>query len=184
MKREVNALEAAGEIGAARELRSAIGGKVGEYVKFSKDVNIRGKEERLWVCENGLTKKIDGVMLINEAPIHAIGEASMRNPRVINPETGDIFEYVSGKVPEYPQDHTMAGYKCKTGRKIDDVDRLMHEYNAPIDKWQKEKARYWVYDTDSEERQIELHWYQHQDVGKVEYKVKLGPNGEVYVDEW
>ena len=51
MKREANALEAAGEGDAAKELRSAIRGKALEYRQFSDDVGIRAKVERLGVCE-------------------------------------------------------------------------------------------------------------------------------------
>ena len=51
MKREANALEAAGEGGAAKELRSAIRGKALEYRQFSDDVGIRAKVERLGVGE-------------------------------------------------------------------------------------------------------------------------------------
>ena len=51
MKREANALEAAGEGGAAKELRSAIRGKALEYLKFSDEVGIRAKVERLGVGE-------------------------------------------------------------------------------------------------------------------------------------
>lgn len=51
MKREANALEAAGEGGAAKELRSAIRGKALEYRQFSDEVGIRAKVERLGVCE-------------------------------------------------------------------------------------------------------------------------------------
>ena len=40
-----------------------------------------------------------------------------------------------------------------------------------------------AYDEYGEIRKIELHWYQHDDVGKVEYKVKT-KGGYVYVDEW
>lgn len=51
MKREANALEAAGETDAAKELRSGIRGKTLEYRQFSKDAGIRAKDERLGVCE-------------------------------------------------------------------------------------------------------------------------------------
>lgn len=52
MKREANALEAAGETDAAKELRAAIYGKTQEYKKFSQDVGIRAKGERLGVGES------------------------------------------------------------------------------------------------------------------------------------
>ena len=125
-----------------------------------------------------------GTIELDDAPIRAMGATSPRNPNVINPETGLPLDYVIGRRPEYPPDHTMAGYGCKTGRQIDDIDRLVREYHASAERWQKEKARYWVYDMYSEERQVELHWYQHPDIGKVEHKIKFGDNGEEYVDDW
>lgn len=51
MKREANALEAAGEGDAAKELRSAIRGKALEYRQFSDEAGIRAKVERLGVGE-------------------------------------------------------------------------------------------------------------------------------------
>lgn len=59
MKREANALEAAGEGDAAKELRSAIRGKALEYRQFSDEVGIRAKVERLGVGEgtNSVTHK-------------------------------------------------------------------------------------------------------------------------------
>lgn len=51
MKREANALDAAGESDAAKELRAGIRGKTLEYQQFSKEAGIRAKNERLGVCE-------------------------------------------------------------------------------------------------------------------------------------
>ena len=90
---------------------------------------------------------------------------------------------MEGSRPVYPSDHTMAGFGCKTGRQIDDIDRLVREYNCSAEKWQKEKARFEVYDEYGNIRVAELHWYQHPDIGKVEYKVKTR-GGYVYVDDW
>ena len=53
MKREANALEAAGETDAAKELRAAIYGKTQEYKQFSQDVGIRAKGERLGTSLTG-----------------------------------------------------------------------------------------------------------------------------------
>lgn len=118
------------------------------------------------------------------APIKTVGAASPNTPNVKNLETGMPLDFVQGRRPVYPPDHTMAGYGCKTGRKIDEVDELAEFYNTPdAEKWQKEKARYWVYDQYGEERLVELHWYQHPDVGKVEHKIKT-KGGRMYVDEW
>ena len=61
--------------------------------------------------------------------------------------------------PGYPPDHTMAGGGCKTGREIDEIDRLVEEYKCDAKGWQKKKAVFEVYDDYGEIRQVELHWY-------------------------
>ena len=68
MKREANALEAAGEGGAAKELRSAVRGKVLEYRQFSDEVGIRAKVERLGVCE-GVTDSKAVVKALKKAGV-------------------------------------------------------------------------------------------------------------------
>lgn len=125
---------------------------------------------------------IDGILYGKPVP-RDVGAKSPEHPIVYYPETDIQLQFVPGSRPIYPPDHTMAGYGCKTHREIDDIDRLVHQYKCSADRWQKEKARYEVYDEYGEIRTVELHWYQHPDTGKVEYKVKT-KGGYVYVDEW
>ena len=113
----------------------------------------------------------------------SVGAKSASYPTVYYPDTDIQVEFVDGTRPAYPPDHTMAGKGSKTHRQIDDIDRLVSTYNAPAQGWHKEKARYQVYDEFGEIRVVELHWYQHEEVGRVEYKVKT-KGGCVYVDEW
>lgn len=120
-------------------------------------------------------------ILYGERILHGVGAKSRNSPTVNNPLTGKQFEFVSGSRPKYPPDHTIAGKGGK--HPIRDVDRLVEKYNADAWQWQKEKARYEVYDEFGEIREIELHWYQHPDVGKVEYKLKTKER-KVYTDEW
>lgn len=118
-----------------------------------------------------------------ETIVHSVGAKSPSYPTVNYPETDTPLDFVYGTKPIYSPDHTMAGKGCKTGRKIDDIDRLVDTYKCDADGWQKEKAVYEVYDAYGEIRKVELHWYQHKDIGKIEYKVKT-KGGYVYIDEW
>ncbi len=130
-----------------------------------------------------LTNSWNGGIIYGEKIIKSIGAKSPTYPTVYYPDTETLVEFVPGTRPVYPPDHTMAGKGCKTGREIDDIERLVDEYKCDAKGWQKEKAVFEVYDDYGEIRQVELHWYQHSDIGKVEYKVKT-KGGYVYVDEW
>ena len=173
---------AAGNTEELNRVRAEIRRLTAAYNLITKAAGVPSRMERTEaVMPAGLTNGSESSII--EAPVNAVGSASPRNPHVLNPETDEWFVFVKGRSPEVPKDHTMAGFKCPTGRQIDDIDRLVKTYNAPAEGWQKEKARYWVYDASGEQRQVELHWYQHEDVGKVEFKVKLKDNGGVYVDD-
>ena len=135
-----------------------------------------------FVENGGILKSSDGGFF--GSPVSgSIGAKSANYPAVYYPGTEIPVKFVAGSRPFFPSDHTMAGFGCKTGRQIDDIERLVDTYNCDARRWRKEKAQYEVYDRDGNIRVVELHWYQHPEIGKVEYKIKL-KGGYVYVDEW
>ncbi len=137
----------------------------------------------LTFAENGgILKSSDGGFF--GSPVSkGIGAKSANYPAVYYPGTDIPVKFVAGSRPFFPADHTMAGFGCKTGRQIDDIERLIEEYNCDARRWRKEKAQYEVYYEDGNIRIVELHWYQHPEIGKVEYKVKTR-GGDFYIDEW
>ena len=132
---------------------------------------------------SGVDKSDESGIIYGEPIQKSVGAKSPSYPIVCYPGTDIQVDFVIGSRPQYPPDHTMAGKNCKTHRQIDEIDRLVDNYNCDAANWQKEKARFEVYDEYGEIRTVELHWYQHPDIGKVEYKVK-SKGGRVYVDEW
>lgn len=64
---------------------------------------------------------------------------------------------------------TIAGKGSK--RKIDKIDRLVEAYGGKRGQWQKKRGTGYVDDLGMR-RKCELHWFEEEDVGRVEMKVK------------
>lgn len=79
-----------------------------------------------------------------------------------------------------PKNHVIAGYG--RDRQIDCVDWLVDKYGGDTIRWTKEKGFGYIEDEFGEVRQVELHWYQEPNIGKVEMKLKY-KNGRLYLDE-
>lgn len=58
------------------------------------------------------------------------------------------------------------------GEEIDDVKRLLQFYGGDVSGWRKVKNRASVVINDDYEDEAEIHWYEHDKVGRVDYKVK------------
>lgn len=67
--------------------------------------------------------------------------------------------------------HVIAGNGVH--RKIDDISRLMRDYGTKNENlWQKVVGIAILDDNSKNGKKVEVHWYQHPEVGKVEFKVK------------
>ncbi|MBQ9428609.1 MAG: hypothetical protein IJU41_03585 [Clostridia bacterium] len=201
-KDRANIFAASGDEEGRRQAQEKINQLTRHYAKFSKAAGLPTQKERASVSgfhrvktKSEISKKVltsqnqSGILQSSSKgffgnPIHAsVGAKSRDYPSVYYPGTEIPVEFVDGSRPFYPSDHTMAGRGCKTGRKIDEIDRLTDTYKCDAAGWQKEKARYEVYDENGNIRVVELHWYQHPDIGRVEYKVKT-KGGYYYIDDW
>ena len=158
-------------------------GKEKSLEEIAKEIfpHLRRKEKQEAVSA-GLTKEKNDAITYGDPIVRGVGARSPSYPIVYYPGTNIQVEFVPGTGPVYPPDHIIAGKGCKTKNPIDDIDRLVEEYHCDAAGWKKDKAIYEVYDEYGVIRKVELHWYHHDDVGKVEYKIKTR-GGFVYLDE-
>lgn len=169
MKREANALEAAGEGDAAKELRLAIRGKALEYLQFSDEAGIRAKVERLGVCEP-LTGggKSGTIKLKDEAVLRSLG-AKTRNYDIEDKASGRIFHYTEGTKVQNRE--VFAGYGTGTPLHEGVAEGLAAQYGGKPQKWQHVKGIGMI-DDDGENVRAEVHWFQEESVGQVKHKIK------------
>lgn len=107
--------------------------------------------------------------------------AKAKNHEVYNPSTGENVRLAEGTHITQPKNHVMAGKG--RNREIDEIQGLLDNYGGDALQWTKEKGYGYVEDEYGELRQVELHWYQEPSVGKVKMKIKVQPNGRIYLDE-
>ena len=167
MKREANALEAAGETDAAKELRAAIYGKTQEYKQFSQDVGIRAKGERLGTSLTGGGKS--GIIkLEDEAVLRSLG-AKTRNYDIEDKASGRILHYAEGTKVQNRE--VFAGYGTGTPLHEGVAEGLAAQYGGKPQKWQHVKGIGTIED-DGENVRAEVHWFQEESVGQVKHKIK------------
>jgi len=105
--------------------------------------------------------------------------AKSRNYMVRMPD-GSEHPLVENTYLRRMQNHTIAGKGVR--RKIDDIDRLVREYDASAEDWTKEKGYGYIDFENDGIHKVEIHWYEHPDCGKVELKTVYQKNGGLYVD--
>ena len=107
--------------------------------------------------------------------------AKAKNYDVYNPKTGEIVHLAEGTHITQPKNHVMAGKG--RNREIDEIQGLLDNYGGDAVQWTIEKGYGYVEDEYGELHQVELHWYQEPTVGKVKMKIKVQPDGRIYLDE-
>ena len=157
-----------------------------EYKRFSDGVDLPMQHERLeqagfdWKKAKAAEKTADKNYIVAEHIGKSVG-AKAKNYKVYNPITGESVPLSEGSRITQPKNHVMAG--AGRERQIDELQFLLDKYGGDPLKWTKEKGYGYVDDEYGESRQVELHWYEEISVGRVKMKIKVQPDGRIYLDE-
>ena len=153
-----------------------------EYKRFSKAAGLRLQHERMEMA--GFGPKQAKAAARNDSVAEYIGKsvgAKSKNYKVYNPVTGEDMPLTEGTRITQPKNHVMAGKG--RDRQIDQLQFLLDNYGGDPLEWTKEKGFGFVDDEYRESHYVELHWYQEPSVGKVRMKIKVQPDGRIYLDE-
>lgn len=153
-----------------------------EYKRFSKAAGLRLQHERMEMAGFGAKQAREAAR--NDSVAEYIGKsvgAKAKNYKVHNPVTGEDMPLTEGTRITQPKNHVMAGKG--RDRQIDQLQFLLDNYGGDPLEWTKEKGFGFVDDEYRESHYVELHWYQEPSVGKVRMKIKVQPDGRIYLDE-
>ena len=157
-----------------------------EYARFSKGVGLPMQHARMETA--GFTwkhgKAAEKVAARNHTVAVTIGRsvgAKAKNYKVYNPITGEDMPLTEGTRITQPKNHVMAGKG--RDRQIDQLQFLLDKYGGEPLEWTKEKGFGYVDDEFGESHYVELHWYQEPSVGIVRMKIKVQPDGRIYLEE-
>ena len=122
----------------------------------------------------------DNDLIVAEEIGRSVG-AKARNYDIYNSATGTYMHLTEGTRITQPKNHIIAG-KGRNNQ-IDIIDLLLDRYQGDPLEWTKEKGFGYVDDEFGDSRFVEIHWYQEPSVGKVEFKIKIQPDGSWYLDD-
>lgn len=148
------------------------------YKDFSEKAGLKLQMERF----NIFAKKVanspaSGIMKATDITVGKSVGAKAKNYDILAPN-GDILHLSEGT--RVTNINIIAGKG--RDRQIDIVDILVDKYGGTADEWQKAKGLGYV-DFEDESFKAELHWYQEDSAGKVEWKIKTQKGGAWYIDE-
>ena len=107
--------------------------------------------------------------------------AKAKSYMAYNPLSGEDMPLTEGTRIVQPKNHVMAGKG--RDRQIDEIDLLLDTYGGDPLEWTKEKGVGYVDDEYGDSHCVELHWYQEPSVGQAKMKIKVQPDGRIYLDE-
>lgn len=157
-----------------------------EYARFSKGVGLPMQNARMekagftWGHASKAKKVAERNYSVAETIGRSVG-AKAKNYKVYNPVTGEDMPLTEGTRITQPKDHVMAGKG--RNRQIDELQFLLDKYGGDPLEWTKEKGFGYVDDEYGDSHYVELHWYQEPTAGKVKMKIKVQPDGRIYLEE-
>ena len=157
-----------------------------EYKRFSKAADLPMQYERMeaagftWKHGKTAEKVADRNYIVAETIGRSVG-AKAKNYKVYNPISGEEIPLTEGTRITQPKNHVMAGKGRE--RQIDELQLLLDKYGGDPLEWTKEKGFGYVDDEFGESHLVELHWYQEPSAGRVKMKIKIQPDGRIYLDE-
>lgn len=153
-----------------------------EYKRFSKAAGLRLQHERMEIP--GFGPKQARAAERSNSVAEYIGKsvgAKAKNYKVYNPITGEDMPLTEGTRITQPKNHIMAGKGRE--RQIDQLQFLLDKYGGDPLEWTKEKGFGFVDDEYGESHYVEVHWYQEPTIGRVKMKIKVQPDGRIYLEE-
>ena len=157
-----------------------------EYGRFSKAADLPMQHARTeaagfdWKRASKAKEVADRNYSIAENIGRSVG-AKAKNYKAYNPITGEEMPLTEGTRITQPKNHIMAGKG--RNRQIDQLQFLLDKYGGDPLEWTKEKGFGYVDDEYGESHYVELHWYQEPTAGKVRMKIKIQPDGRIYLEE-